>query len=84
MRESQDIRTFEEWLANKGGSLNKDIVVTSTPDRGLSVFALEPIPESTILSTVPKAALLSVRNGSMADVLEHEKIGQCCLPSHNI
>ncbi|KAK9848107.1 hypothetical protein WJX84_003506 [Apatococcus fuscideae] len=75
MRESQDIRTFEEWLANKGGSLNKDIVVTSTPDRGLSVFALEPIPESTILSTVPKAALLSVRNGSMADVLEHEKIG---------
>ncbi len=71
-----DVQVFKDWLACKGGSLHKDIKICSTLDRGLCVYASASIAESEVLSTVPKTALLSVRNGSLADILEKEKIGK--------
>ena len=73
----QDVQTFRDWLAQKGGSLHEHVEIRPTSDRGWCVYALAGIPESTVLSTIPKSALLSIRNGRLADVLEQEKIGGC-------
>lgn len=91
----QDVQVFKDWLDLKGGSLHKDVEIRPTRDRGWCIYAKADIPESTVLSTVPKSAPLSVRNGRLADVLEQEKIGErntfvtfqpvrkkpCCFPS---
>ncbi|KAK9835816.1 hypothetical protein WJX74_008600 [Apatococcus lobatus] len=71
----QDVDLFKTWLTRKAGSLHKDVEIRPTCDRGWCIYALAAIPESTVLSTIPKSALLSVRNGALADVLEQEKIG---------
>lgn len=73
----QDVQNFKDWLAGKGGSLHENVEIRPTWDRGWCVYALAGIQESTVLSTVPKSALLSIRNGRLADVLEQEKIGGC-------
>ena len=77
MMKQQDVQVFKDWLDLKGGSLHKDVEIRPTRDRGWCIYARADIPESTVLSTVPKSALLSVRNGRLADVLEQEKIGEC-------
>ncbi len=80
----QDVDIFKTWLTRKAGSLHKDVEIRPTSDRGWCMYARAAIPEATVLSTIPKGALLSIRNGALADVLEQEKIGVCLFASQKL
>ena len=71
---------LEAWLQGIGISWNVELVQLVDNSRGcsglaLGVQAVADVPEGAHLCTIPKAACISIRTSSIADILEAENLG---------
>ncbi|GAB4814451.1 hypothetical protein N2152v2_001497 [Parachlorella kessleri] len=71
---------LEAWLQGMGISWNVDLIQLVDNSRGcsglaLGVQAVADVPEGAHLCTIPKAACISMRTSSIADILETESLG---------
>ena len=80
---------LEKWLGSVGISIEAEKVRIRASNGALGVFAVSDVTKSDLLCTIPKAAVLSVKNSGIADLLEENRIRgasfcrcfRCILPS---
>jgi hypothetical protein len=78
-RRKGTIDQLEEWMTGNGlkweSSAIKFVSADVLDSAGIAVSAITDVSEGTHLCTIPKSAILSVRNTGIADVLELERLG---------
>ena len=64
-----------EWMATKGAWWNSNFMqFRHSRESGIGLWAQQPVSDGDRLCQLPKAALLSVCNTNIADVLEAEEL----------
>ena len=74
------LRTLLSWFKEHQVAFDPDLIELKDDSflysgEGLGVFARQDLEVNSILATVPKRAVLSVRNTSLADFLTENQIG---------
>lgn len=73
------LKKLKHWLQSKGISVNTDLIEIRSmtalyTGESWGVFARRNIRSGDVLATIPKRAVLSVRNSQLAAFLEEERI----------
>lgn len=65
---------LQESLESIGIEMQTDLIRLGATNGGLGVFAVRDVQKGQVLCTIPKSAVLSIRNSKVADLLEEQRI----------
>ena len=69
------LAAFESWMRANCVTYDHNLLELRTGNGGCGIFARRHVEEGVTLCSIPKAAILSVRNASIAEILEENCIG---------